>query len=66
MSAKANLTSLDGLTERLQALHRRTQETPLFNPVFQLSHELSRGLESGELTLKGLSVDTRRASGGTT
>ncbi|MBO82597.1 phosphoenolpyruvate carboxylase [Citromicrobium bathyomarinum] len=55
MSAKANLTSLDGLTERLQALHRRTQETPLFNPVFQLSHELSRGLESGELTLEGLS-----------
>jgi phosphoenolpyruvate carboxylase len=55
VSAKANLTSLDGLTERLQALHRRTQETPLFNPVFQLSHELSRGLESGELTLEGLS-----------
>jgi len=39
------------LTERLQALHRRTEETPLFNPVFQLSLDLSRQLESGELTL---------------
>lgn len=39
------------LTERLQALHRRTEETPLFNPVFQLSLDLSRLLERGELTL---------------
>jgi phosphoenolpyruvate carboxylase len=39
------------LTERLQALHRRTEETPLFNPVFQLSLDLSRLLESGALTL---------------
>ncbi|BBC72115.1 phosphoenolpyruvate carboxylase [Altererythrobacter sp. B11] len=39
------------LTERLQALHQRTAETPLFNPVFQLSLDLSRLLESGELTL---------------
>jgi len=39
------------LTARLQALHARTAETPLFNPVFQLSLDLSRLLESGELTL---------------
>jgi phosphoenolpyruvate carboxylase len=39
------------LSERLQALHRRTEETPLFNPVFQLSLDLSRLLEHGELTL---------------
>jgi len=39
------------LTERLQSLHQRTEETPLFNPVFQLSLDLSRLLESGELTL---------------
>ena len=47
--------TLAGLSERLQELHRQTALTPLFNPVFQLSHELSRGLESGELTLEGLS-----------
>ncbi len=54
MGEQASLTSLDGLTERLQVLHRRTQETPLFNPVFQLSHEISRGLESGELSLDAI------------
>jgi phosphoenolpyruvate carboxylase len=43
--------SVAALTERLEALHRRTEETPLFNPVFQLSLELSRLLESGGLTL---------------
>lgn len=39
------------LSARLQALHPRTAETPLFNPVFQLSLELSRLIERGELTL---------------
>src|SRR5690606_4199077 len=39
------------LTDRLQALHQRTAETPLFNPVFQLSLELSRLIEGGELAL---------------
>jgi phosphoenolpyruvate carboxylase len=43
-------TSAD-LCSRLDALHRRTAETPLFNPVFQLALELSRALESGDLTL---------------
>ena len=40
-----------GLTNRLQQMHARTRETPLFNPVFQLSLDLSRKLENGELTL---------------
>ena len=42
------------LADRLQALHTRTAETPLFNPVFQLSLEVSRELESGVLDLKAL------------
>ena len=36
---------------RLQELHARTAETPLFNPVFQLGLEISRRIESGELPL---------------
>ena len=39
------------LDHRLEALHARTAETPLFNPVFQLGLELSRRLESGEAPL---------------
>ncbi|GGD84919.1 hypothetical protein GCM10011515_00810 [Tsuneonella deserti] len=39
------------LVERLQALHLRTAETPLFNPLFQLSLDLSREIESGQLSL---------------
>ncbi len=42
------------LHERLQVLHRLTQETPLFNPVFQLSLDLSRELESGGLDLDAI------------
>ncbi|AKH42559.1 phosphoenolpyruvate carboxylase [Altererythrobacter atlanticus] len=45
------LKTVSELTERLQSLHKRTEETPLFNPVFQLSLDLSRLLESGEMTL---------------
>ena len=45
------MKTLDALLDRLQELHRRTAETPLFNPVFQLSLDLSRLLEAGELTL---------------
>lgn len=44
------------LDARLQQLHARTAETPLFNPVFQLGLELSRRLESGELTLDDVST----------
>lgn len=50
------MTLLAELDARLQALHSRTAETPLFNPVFQLSLELSRRLESGELTLDQVAV----------
>ncbi|SFO86091.1 Phosphoenolpyruvate carboxylase, type 1 [Qipengyuania nanhaisediminis] len=46
--------SFDTLAERLRELHARTQETPLFNPVFQLAHDLSRKLEAGELSLEDL------------
>ena len=43
------------LTHRLRELHKRTQETPLFNPVFQLAHDLSRELEAGEISLADMS-----------
>lgn len=43
--------TVDGLLERLAGLAQRTAETPLFNPVFQLSHELSKRLESGDIDL---------------
>ena len=45
------MKTLASLTDRLEVLHRRTVETPLFNPVFQLSLELSRLIEAGELSL---------------
>lgn len=43
--------SVHDLEQRLQDLHPRTAETPLFNPVFQLGLELSRQIESGEVSL---------------
>lgn len=43
--------TLDKLAQRLSELHERTQQTPLFNPVFQLAHELSRELEADAITL---------------
>ena len=45
------MKTVEALTARLQDLHRHTVETPLFNPVFQLSLDLSRQLETGDLTL---------------
>ncbi|MHA6334622.1 phosphoenolpyruvate carboxylase [Qipengyuania sp. CAU 1752] len=45
------MKTLGDLRERLQEMHARTAETPLFNPVFQLSLDLSRKLEAGELSL---------------
>ena len=51
MSNLPRLDSVPALVERLQQLHQRTRETPLFNPVFQLSHDLSRSLEAGEIDL---------------
>ena len=50
------LKTVADLVSRLRELHRRTQETPLFNPVFQLAHDLSRELESGELSLDDFST----------
>lgn len=44
------MRTVAGLSDRLQELHRRTEETPLFNPVFQLAHDLSRELEAGEMS----------------
>lgn len=46
------MRTVDDLTARLAALHERTTETPLFNPVFQLGHEVSRLIESGDVSLK--------------
>lgn len=50
------MTSLTALEARLGELHQRTRETPLFNPVFQLSLDLSRALESGETSLDDLAA----------
>ncbi|MEO1221722.1 MAG: phosphoenolpyruvate carboxylase, partial [Pseudomonadota bacterium] len=48
------LNSIEHLSQRLQELHARTRETPLFNPVFQLGLDLSRGLEGDALDLDQL------------
>jgi len=48
------LSSIEHLSQRLQELHARTRETPLFNPVFQLGLDLSRGLEGDTLDLDAL------------
>ncbi|MCT2400286.1 phosphoenolpyruvate carboxylase [Novosphingobium mangrovi (ex Huang et al. 2023)] len=45
------LSTVAGLIDRLQELHKLTVQTPLYNPVFQLGHELSRQLENGEMSL---------------
>ncbi|RPF71928.1 phosphoenolpyruvate carboxylase [Aurantiacibacter spongiae] len=45
------MKTVDELLARLADLHGRTAETPMFNPVFQLSLDLSRKLEGGEMTL---------------
>ncbi len=50
------MTSSADLCERLAVLHLRTAESPLFNPVFQLSLELSRALEDGTMQLPDASA----------
>jgi len=45
------MKNVGDLLARLEALHARTEETPLFNPVFQLSLDLSRLIEAGRLSL---------------
>jgi phosphoenolpyruvate carboxylase len=42
------------LRDRLKTLHELTAESPLFNPVFQLSLDVSRQLEGGEMSLDGV------------
>ena len=54
MSEQDKLNTVPALVARLQQLHERTRETPLFNPVFQLAHDLSRRLEAGELDLAAM------------
>ncbi len=48
------MTSVADLNARLQELHALTRETPLYNPVFQLSLDLSRQIESGDLRLNAV------------
>ncbi|ALE17324.1 Phosphoenolpyruvate carboxylase [Altererythrobacter epoxidivorans] len=48
------MKTVDQLIDRLSQHHLRTQETPLFNPVFQLGLDLSRELEGGEIDLDTL------------
>ena len=50
------MKSVAALEARLGELHQRTRETPLFNPVFQLSLDLSRALEGGEVSLDDLTA----------
>lgn len=56
---------VDELLQRLRELAQRTAETPLYNPVFQLSHEISRKLEAGEIALNEVSgwIDELYAAG---
>ena len=48
------MINVSALQQRLQELHQRTAETPLFNPVFQLGLELSRKIEDGTLSLDAI------------
>lgn len=50
------------LQARLAELHQLTQQTPLFNPVFQLGLELSRQIESGTLSLDALAAQVEELS----
>jgi len=50
------MKTVAALEARLGELHQRTRETPLFNPVFQLSLDLSRALEGGEVSLDDLTA----------
>jgi phosphoenolpyruvate carboxylase len=50
------MKTVAALETRLGELHERTRETPLFNPVFQLSLDLSRALESGTVSLDDLTA----------
>ncbi len=45
------MKTITDLRDRLQDLHALTAQTPLFNPVFQLSLDISREIEAGSMTL---------------
>ena len=45
------MSEIAALSQRLHELHLKTADTPMFNPVFQLSLEISRQIESGALSL---------------
>lgn len=51
-----DLSTTSNLRARLRQLHLQTAETPLFNPVFQLGHDISRQLEGGQLSLAHLAA----------
>jgi phosphoenolpyruvate carboxylase len=51
------------LRDRLKVLHEQTAESPLFNPVFQLSLEVSRALEGQQLNLDGIAQLVRELEG---
>ncbi len=59
--AARTMRSVSDLLARLEELRERTNETPLFNPAFQVSLELSREIESGALTLDMVAANGRRA-----
>ncbi len=48
------MKTVSDLLERLKDNHQLTRETPLFNPVFQLSLDVSRELEDGSLDLDAI------------
>ncbi|MDE8650174.1 phosphoenolpyruvate carboxylase [Novosphingobium album (ex Liu et al. 2023)] len=45
------MSGIADLDARLQELHRLTAQTPLYNPVFQLALELSRKIETDQMSL---------------
>ena len=55
MTETLEFNTIHDLLQRLQDLHVRTRETPLFNPVFQLGLDISRALEAGTTDLDTLS-----------
>ena len=53
------MKSNQDLRNRLQELHALTAQTPLFNPVFQLSLDISRELEGGAIDLTAIEALVR-------
>jgi phosphoenolpyruvate carboxylase len=53
------MKTIADLHGRLQELHKLTAQTPLFNPVFQLSLDVSRQVEDGRINLEAVSALVR-------